>query len=90
MFDGLADRAGAADLINRLEVVSVAAGDADAARQVDAERCAKEVVLDVVDGQGVAGEQRLDVAVSDELFEVSTAAGVDDDWASYDGDTPAT
>src|SRR5207249_4277339 len=47
--------------------------------QVDAERGPEERLLDVVRGEAVAGEERLDVAAADETGEVRPAAGVDHD-----------
>jgi hypothetical protein len=46
------------------------AEDRHAGLEVDAERRPEEHLFGVVDGQGVAREQRVDVAATDELDEV--------------------
>ena len=53
------------------------------------ERGARERELDVVDGQRVAREHDVDVALTDQRGEVLDAAGVDDDRPGDDGDAPA-
>src|SRR5207253_3077385 len=63
--------------------------DVDAALQVDAERGPEERLLDVVRGQAVAGEERLDVAVAHETGQVGPAAGVDHDRTGDDDDLAA-
>ena len=53
----------------------------DAAIEINAQAGAEEGLLDVVRGQGVAGQEHVDIAHADDLFEELAAAGV------YDGGT---
>ena len=70
-------------------MVAVAAFDGLAGVEIDAERRAEERLLDVVDGERVAGEQDVDVAAANQLLEVRRAAGVHDDRSGDDGDPAA-
>ena len=80
----LANRAAAADAVDRPQVVLVARfGDAGVG-QVHAQARAEERLLDVVRGQGVAGEQLVDVAAANQLAKSRPAAGVDDRRAADD------
>ena len=54
--------AGLADRVDRPHVVPMPAFDGLAGLEVDAERGAEQRLLDVVNGQGVAGEQDVDVS----------------------------
>ena len=50
----------------------------DAAIEIYAQARAEEGLLDVVRGQGVAGQEQVDIAHADDLFEELAAAGVHD------------
>ena len=56
-FDGLADAAGAADAVDRPQVMLVAGLGQVAPLEIDAQAGAEQGLLDVVRGQRVAGEQ---------------------------------
>ena len=77
-FDRLADPAGAANAVDRAQVMFVARLGQVAAIEIDAQAGAEEGLLDVVRGQGVAGEEHVDIAHADELLEELAAAGVHD------------
>ncbi len=76
--DGLADAAGAADAVDRPQMMLVPRFGQIAALQVHAQAGAEQRLLDVVRGQGVAGEQHVDVAAANQLAQVLAAAGVHD------------
>ena len=61
-----ADAAEAADAVDRPQVMLVAGFDDVAAVEAHAEAGAEQGLLDVVRGQGVAGEQPVDVAAADQ------------------------
>src|SRR3954469_10212210 len=67
-------------------MVAMAAFNGAAALHIDPERGAVQGLLDVVHRQRVAGEQDVDVAMPDEIAEVLSTAGVDDDRADDEGD----
>ncbi len=52
--------------------------------EVDAEAGAEERLLDVVRGQGIAGEELVNKSSADELAEGGAAAGVDDSRTADD------
>ena len=74
------------DRVDGPHVMAVAARTGVPASEIDAERCAEQCLLGVVDGEGVAGEQHVDVAAANQLDEVGAAAGVHDDRAGDEGD----
>ena len=71
LLDRLADAAAAADGIDGRKVMAMAVIDRDAAHEVHAQRGAEEGLLDVMDGDGIAAEERLDVAVADKAARCS-------------------
>ena len=77
--DGGGNAAGAADGINRAQVMAVAAVDGDAPLQVDAQGCSEEGLLDIMHGHGIPAEQRLHVTLANQPREVFARAGVDGD-----------
>lgn len=74
----LADAAGAANTIDRPQVVLVAGFDDVAAVESNAETGAVESLLDVVRRQSVTGKEAVDVAAADEVREMLDTAGVND------------
>ena len=72
------DPAERADPIDRAQVVHVPLFHGKGVGQVHAERRPEELRLDIVGGQRVSGEQRVDEAVSDQTFQVFAGARVDD------------
>ncbi len=81
-FDGGADAAGAADAVDRAEVVLVARFDDVAAFELHAEAGGEERLFDVVRGEGVAREQDFEIAFADQFAEVFAAAAVNDGGAT--------
>lgn len=77
-FDGWADAAGAADAVDRAEVMLVARFDNVAFFELHAEAGGKERLFDVVRRKRVAREQDFEIAFADEFAEVLAAAAVDD------------
>ena len=67
-FDRRADAAGAANAVDRPQVMLVARLGQAAAVEIDAQAGAEQGLLDVVGGQGVAGEEHVDVAHADQLL----------------------
>ncbi len=88
-FDGGTQAAGAVDGVNGAHVVPMTAEHRYAGFEIDAERRPEEHLLGVVDGQGVAREQGVNVAAADELDEVAGSAGVDDNRPSHENDALA-
>ena len=83
------DRSGVVDPIDRTHVVLVALLDGLPRLQAHAERRPEEAVLDVVDRERVAGQQRVHPAAADERAERVDAAGVDHDRPGDDDDALA-
>ncbi len=67
-------------------MVTVTAFNGSARLEVDAQRCPEQRLLDVVDGEGVAGQQHIHETAADQIAEVRSAAGVHDDRSGDDGD----
>jgi lysine-ketoglutarate reductase/saccharopine dehydrogenase-like protein (TIGR00300 family) len=72
------DRARAADRVDGTDVVLVPVLDAFAVGEVDAQRGAVQRGLDVVSGEGVAGEEDVDEVVLHQCHHRGRRAGVDD------------
>ncbi len=72
----LANAAGAADAVDRPQMVGVARLGRLSLVEIHAQAGAEEGLLDVVRGQGVAGKQHVDVAQANHLLEELAAAGV--------------
>jgi hypothetical protein len=70
-------------------VIPVSLLDGRSRRQIDAERGARQGKLDVVNSEGVAGEDRVDVSAANQLREVLHATRVYDDWPGDDGNSAA-
>ena len=70
LLDRLLQPAGAADGVDRAHVVAMPALDRLAGVEIDAERGAEERLLDVVNGERVAGQQDVDVAGANQLLKV--------------------
>jgi len=77
------------DRVDRPHVIAVAAADRPAAA-VHAQRRARERLLDVVDGDGVAAEERVHVAVADEPGEDVTSARMQHRRADHPHDVSPT
>src|SRR6185503_20442891 len=84
--DGLAHAAQAVDGVNRVEVVAAAALDRASARLAHAEAGADDRLLEVVDREGVAGEDDVHPALADEAGERGRPARVDDGRPGYHHD----
>ena len=80
------DAAEPANGVDGAQVVFVALLGRQAVVQRDAQAGAVQSQLDVVRGQGVAGEQHVEVAAADQPADVLAAAGVDDGGAEHGQD----
>ena len=76
------DAAERADAVDRAQMVHVAFFDRERAVEIDAERRAEELRLDVVHRERIAREERVDEAVADQLGEIVPGAGVHDRGAA--------
>src|SRR5262249_36337907 len=66
----LRDAAVTAHQVDDLQMIAMPALDAHAPLQVHAERRPEEALLEVVDGEPVTAEERLDVALADQASQV--------------------
>ena len=87
--DGLLDRAGRADRVDRADVVLVTMRDTHADGEVDPERRPEQRGLDVMRGECVAAEQHVHPALLDERDHRHRRAGVHDGGAGHPKDAAA-
>ena len=84
LVDRVANRAAAANAVDRPQVMLVAGLGNARLVEMDAQAGAEERLLDVVRGQRVAGKQLVDVAAANQRAQDRSAAGVDDRRAADD------
>ena len=89
LFHRRPDPAQPADAVDRAEVMCVARFGQDPAIEINAQAGAEQGLLDVVRGQGVAGQEHVDIAQANDLFEELAAAGVHDGGTGDDRRAPA-
>ena len=89
LLDRRPQAARSADGVDGPHVVAVAPLDRFAGVEVHAERGPKERLLDVVNRQGVTGQQHIDESGTDQLLEVGRSARMNDDGTGDDDDPSA-